>query len=57
MRGGVAGAVVVHAAGNAADGLFPAASTAGALVATAVAAGIALALYALYQRGGRARAK
>jgi len=47
----------VHAAGNAADGLFPAASTAGALVATAVAAGIALALYALYQRGGRARAK
>jgi len=48
MRGGVAGAVVVHAAGNAADGLFPAASTAGALVATAVAAGIALALYALY---------
>jgi hypothetical protein len=57
LRGGVAGAGVVHAAGNAADGLFPAASTAGALIATAIATGIALTLAALNaQRRGRATA-
>jgi membrane protease YdiL (CAAX protease family) len=45
LRGGVAAAVVVHAASNAASGLFPATSTAAALVTTAVTSAVAVALH------------
>lgn len=47
LQGGVAAAVLVHAASNGADGLFPAPSTAGAVIATATTAAIAIILYAL----------
>lgn len=47
LRGGVTAAVVAHTAVNTADGLFPAPSTAGALIGTAAATGVAIALSAL----------
>jgi uncharacterized protein len=52
LRGGVAAAVAVHAAFNAAGGLFPASSAAAALVTTAVATAAAVALHALVGRPG-----
>ncbi|TWF78025.1 CAAX prenyl protease-like protein [Pseudonocardia hierapolitana] len=57
MRGGVAAAVAVHFASNGAAGLFPTSSTAGALVATAVATVIAVALHVLVGRNGVARCR
>jgi hypothetical protein len=53
LRGGVAAAVVAHAAVNTADGLFPAASPAGVLIGTAAATGTAIALAALNGRSHR----
>jgi uncharacterized protein len=50
LRGGVAAAVVVHAASNGASGLFPTTSTAAALVTTAVTTAIAVALHLLVGR-------
>lgn len=50
LRGGVAAAVAVHAAFNAAGGLFPSSSTAAALVTAAVATAAAVALHALVRR-------
>jgi membrane protease YdiL (CAAX protease family) len=50
LRGGVAAAVAVHAASNGAAGLFPATSTAAALVTTAVTTAIAVALHVLVAR-------
>jgi uncharacterized protein len=50
LRGGVAAAVAVHFASNGAAGLFPTDSTAGALVATALATAIALSLHVLVGR-------
>jgi membrane protease YdiL (CAAX protease family) len=50
LRGGVAAAVAVHAANNAASGLFPTSSTAAALLITAVTTAIAVALHVLVGR-------
>lgn len=50
LRGGVAAAVAVHAANNAASGLFPTSSTAAALLTTAVTTAIAVALHVLVGR-------
>jgi membrane protease YdiL (CAAX protease family) len=50
LRGGVAAAVVVHAAFNGAGGLFPASSAAAAVASAAVAVAIALVLLALAGR-------
>jgi CAAX protease family protein len=50
LHGGVAAAVAVHFASNGAAGLFPTSSTTGALVATALATAIAVALHVLVGR-------
>ena len=50
LRGGVAAALAVHAANNAASGLFPTSSTAAALLTTAVTTAIAVALHVLVGR-------
>jgi uncharacterized protein len=56
LSGGVAAAVAVHFASNGAAGLFPTSSTVGALVDTAVATAIALALHVLVVRTAPATA-
>jgi uncharacterized protein len=50
LRGGVAAAVAVHFVSNGAAGLFPTSSTAGAVVAAAVATAIAVVLHVLVGR-------
>jgi membrane protease YdiL (CAAX protease family) len=50
LHGGVAAAVAVHAANNAASGLFPTSSTAAALLTTGVTTAIAVALHVLVGR-------